>query len=198
MKTKSFLRNHGVGDKRIRAIEEYLSALDKKVDTATEVIDKDTTSLADMKYGKMYLDEENGIVYLPLEDIEDGYNVVEVSSNGIYINTSDGESTARTPMPRQIPIIDHQSSVTSLQIEPDQYHRWGEMASLTISLETSIYTDILHEYMFEFTSGTTPTTLSLPANLLYGMKGAPTIKANTTYEFHIQQDKVAWEAYPLT
>ena len=99
MKTKSFLHNHGVGDKRIRAIEEYLSALDKKVDTATEVIEKDTTSLADMKYGKMYLDEENDAIFVPINEPGDSaYKVLEFTEDGLFLNEKDGSSTQRTKL----------------------------------------------------------------------------------------------------
>lgn len=133
-----------------------------------------------------------------------GYRILSFSTENTKTFNVNSTSTEVSNFPaeniykKNIPIIDHQSSVTSLEIEPDQYHRWGEMASLTIDLGGLTPNGNLHEYMFEFQSGATPTTLSLPSSLIYGMKGAPTIKANTTYEFHIQQGKIAWEAYPAT
>ena len=112
-------------------------------------------------------------------------------------NTENNEWTSRQW--GTTPILVHESTETTVNLTPNVYHIFPVMASLTIS---GVYLDSgiqgLHEYMFEFQSGSTPTTLSLPSSLVYGMKGAPTIKVNTTYEFHIQQGKVAWEAYPAT
>lgn len=180
--------------------EEIIRKIMEDIGTATEVVHGDSVDYTAMEFGKLYMNDTNGKIYLPLEASDSGYKVIELSDKGIALINQEGSSSpTNTQLSKPpVPVIDHQSSVTSLEIEPDQYHRWGEIASLTITLSGLTPNGNLHEYMFEFQSGSTPTTLTLPSNLAYGMKGAPTIKANTIYEFHIQQGKIAWEAYPVT
>lgn len=59
---------------------------------------------------------------------------------------------------------------------------FGEKETLTITL-ASTDNNYYHEYMFEFTSGTTPTTLSLPEDVKW--IGESTIEASKTYQVSI-------------
>lgn len=126
-----------------------------------------------------------------------------VYSGGNLKDYSDGDTVSTyfykwNLYKKNIPIVDHANTVTSLAISPDVYHVWGEMSELTITLENYSQDGLLHEYMFEFQSGATPTTFSLPNTLRFGSKGEPEIEANMVYEFHIQQGKVEWDAFPTT
>lgn len=57
--------------------------------------------------------------------------------------------------------VDHGTSDTTFDLHPNQYHTWGEVASLTLTLGAG--TDgQANGYWFSFDSGDTATTLSLP------------------------------------
>ena len=57
--------------------------------------------------------------------------------------------------------VDHGTADTTFELPANQYHTWGEVASLTLTLgaETS---GQANGYWFSFDSGDTATTLSLP------------------------------------
>lgn len=81
------------------------------------------------------------------------------------------------------PIINHGTSDSSFALTANEYHVWGTMASLTLTLATPEDATIYNEYMFEFTSGSTATTLSLPSTIQWTI--APSIEANKTYQVSI-------------
>lgn len=74
-------------------------------------------------------------------------------------------------------------SVTK-QINPNTFYKFGEVTNLTISFAAE-ESYILNEYMFEFVSGSTPTTLSVPDTVKWSGGSAPTIEANKTYQVSI-------------
>lgn len=76
------------------------------------------------------------------------------------------------------------SGTVNKQLNPNTLYEFGECTSLTITLAEEI-PNIYNEYMFEFTSGTTPTTLSLPETIGWMGSEAPTIEANKTYQCSI-------------
>lgn len=78
--------------------------------------------------------------------------------------------------------VNHGTSDTTFTLTPNVMHIWGTVTSLTLILGTG--TSYLDEYMFEFTSGSTATTLSLP-NAVSWINGTPTIETNTTYQVSI-------------
>lgn len=73
-------------------------------------------------------------------------------------------------------------STNETELQPNKYYKWGEVASLSLTLGTPI-NGILNEYMFEFISGTTPTTLTLPDTIKW--ETIPTIEANKKYQISI-------------
>lgn len=79
----------------------------------------------------------------------------------------------------KIEVIEN-TDVTELQ--PNKYYKWGEVASLSLTLGTPI-DGILNEYMFEFVSGATPTTLTLPDTVKW--ETIPSIEANKRYQISI-------------
>ena len=79
----------------------------------------------------------------------------------------------------KIEVIEN-TDVTELQ--PNKYYKWGEVASLSLTLGTPA-DGILNEYMFEFVSGATPTTLTLPDTIKW--ETIPSIEANKRYQISI-------------
>lgn len=84
-------------------------------------------------------------------------------------------------------------SVTK-QIKPNTFYKFGGLASITITLATG-KRDILNEYMFEFVSGSTPTTLLLPETVKWSGGSAPTIEANKTYQVSIVNNLAVYAAF---
>lgn len=83
--------------------------------------------------------------------------------------------------------IDHGTADTTFELTPNILHKWGEVASLNLTLAAG--TDgIVNNYMFSFVSGQTATQVTLPASV----KGLPQIEPNSEYEISIVDNKLAY------
>lgn len=80
--------------------------------------------------------------------------------------------------------VNHGTSDTTFTLTPNTFHVWDEITSLTLDLgsETS---GVANEYLFQFTSGSIPTTLSLPDGIKWANDSAPTIAENMIYQISI-------------
>ena len=58
-----------------------------------------------------------------------------------------------------------ESTTSTQEIQPNKFYKFGEVSSLNITLAAITDTSVLNEYMFEFVSGTTATTLTLPNSI---------------------------------
>lgn len=76
-----------------------------------------------------------------------------------------------------------QTSASTIEIKPNTFYKFGEVASLNITLASITDNTIYNEYMFEFVSGTTATTLTLPSSIKW--LETPTIDANKIYQCSI-------------
>ena len=88
-------------------------------------------------------------------------------------------------IPTRTYIVEHTTEETTIDaLTPNVLHKWGTMASLTISaLATPSDETIVNEYMIEFTSGSTATVLSLPRSIVWAE--TPNIEANATYQISV-------------
>lgn len=82
-------------------------------------------------------------------------SVVESNSGG----SSEGGSSAYAE-------VDHGTSDTSFALTPNTFHVWDEVATLDLSLGVETL-GVANEYLFQFTSGSTPTTLTLPDDIKF-------------------------------
>lgn len=73
-------------------------------------------------------------------------------------------------------------TATTVTIKPNTFNVWGEVATLNISLAPASDA-VYNEYMVQFTSGETATTLALPDTITW--MSEPTINANATYQISI-------------
>lgn len=78
--------------------------------------------------------------------------------------------------------VNHGTSDTSLALTPNVLHVWDTVGSLTLTLGTG-ESGVMNEYMFQFDSGSTATTLSLPSSVKWITDN--TIEANKTYHVSI-------------
>lgn len=99
------------------------------------------------------------------------------------------------------PVVNHGTSDTTYAVTPNALHIWGTVASLTLTLATPTDATIVNEYMFEFTSGSTATTLSLPASVEWGNRDPLTgqteplvVAADATYQISIVNNIGLWTA----
>ena len=82
----------------------------------------------------------------------------------------------------KVTVVDHGTADTTFTLTPNVLHKWGEVATLTLTLGTP--TDgVVNEYMAQFVSGTTATVLTLPETVKW--MGDNTIEAGKTYQLSI-------------
>ena len=81
-------------------------------------------------------------------------------------------------------LVEHGTSDTTFTLTPNTFHIWDEVATLNLSFgaETS---GVANEYLFQFTSGATATTLTLPDGLKWANDSAPMIIENTIYQVSV-------------
>lgn len=80
--------------------------------------------------------------------------------------------------------VSHGTSDTTFTLTPNTFHVWDEVSSLTLTLGTET-SGVANEYIFQFTSGSTATTLSLPDDIKWTGGETPTIEANKIYQISI-------------
>lgn len=104
--------------------------------------------------------------------------------SGTNIKTVNGESIlGEGNIVTAYPTVNHGTSDTTYTLTPNTYHVWGIVTSLNLSFGAE-ESGVVNEYVFQFDSGSTATTLSLPASVKW-VNGTPTIDANMTYQVSI-------------
>lgn len=143
---------------------DYLTAVPEEYVTETELNDKGyatTTQLSDAVADK-----------LTKTQADEYYQ-----ATGDYATIEQLSSKAD-----KIEVVSVEGATPTQEIQPNKLYKFGECASLTVTLAAEI-PDIYNEYMFEFISGATPTTLNLPQTVKW--MGTPTVEANKTYQVSI-------------
>ena len=79
--------------------------------------------------------------------------------------------------------INHGTSDTTFTLTPNTFHVWDEVASLDLSFAEE-QVGVANEYLFQFTSGATATTLTLP-DVKWANNNAPTIAENMIYQVSV-------------
>lgn len=101
--------------------------------------------------------------------------------------------------------VNHGTADTTFTLTPNTFHVWDEVASLTLDFgsETS---GVANEFLFQFTSGATATSLTLPDDIKWANDSAPTIAENMIYQVSILKglaSVLSWEVelsivFPIT
>lgn len=81
-----------------------------------------------------------------------------------------------------IPVVNHGTSDTIFELTPNVFHKWDTVSELTLTLAEADE-NIYNEYMFQFTSGDTATTFSVPNTVQWVIQ--PNILSNRTYQCSI-------------
>ncbi len=82
------------------------------------------------------------------------------------------------------PKVSHGTADTSFALTPNTLHTWGEVTSLTLTLGTE-ESGVANEYLAEFVSGSTATSLSLPDTIKWLNGKTPEIASGKTYQLSI-------------
>lgn len=90
--------------------------------------------------------------------------------------------------------INHGTGDTTYAITPNMYHIWGEVSSLTLTYGSAV-DGFANEYLFQFTSGVTPTTLSLPASIKWENDSPLEIEADKIYSISIVNDLAIYATF---
>lgn len=82
------------------------------------------------------------------------------------------------------PIVEHGTNDTIFTLTPNTFHVWGEVSTLDLSFgdETA---GVANEYLFQFTSGATATTLTLPDDIKWANDNVLTITENKIYQISV-------------
>lgn len=107
--------------------------------------------------------------------------------SGTNIKTINGESVIGSgdiTINSAYPEVNHGTGDTTFTLTPNTFHVWDEVTSLILNFgnETS---GVANEYLFQFTSGSTATSLTLPNSIKWVNGSAPTIAKNMIYQVSI-------------
>lgn len=97
----------------------------------------------------------------------------------------------------KVPVVNHGTSSTTLAIAPNTFHVWGTVGSLNITLTAPTESGVVNLYSFQFTSGSTPTNLTLPSGVQWPKDNALTVEANMAYEVNIRDNKATWSGWEV-
>lgn len=81
-------------------------------------------------------------------------------------------------------LVEHGTNDTTFTLTPNTFHVWGEVGSLTLTLGEE-QSGVANEFLFQFESGETATTLTLPDDLIWANDDTPVIESNYTYQVSI-------------
>jgi hypothetical protein len=94
--------------------------------------------------------------------------------------------------------VNHGMSDTTFTLTPNTFQVWDEVTELNITLDSEI-SGVANEYLFQFTSGSEPTTLSIPEDIKWANDDAPVIEANKIYQISILKylgSVMSWDNAP--
>ena len=81
-------------------------------------------------------------------------------------------------------LVEHGISDTTFSLTPNTFHVWDEVGELTLTLGEETV-GVANEYLFQFTSGTEPTVLTLPDSIVWANDEIPTIESNYVYQVSV-------------
>ena len=172
----------------IKSNKSLIDAITTEKVSVSDIIDNLTTNNANKP-----LSAAQGVA---LKALIDGITIPDTLPNpnaltfsGAVTGSYDGSSPLTVNIPSGgtsggtvgYPVVS--TAHASEELAPNTYYRWGEIATLTITLAESADTGVTNEYCFEFVSGETPTTLSVPDTVKWVKE--PNVEAGKTYQVSI-------------
>lgn len=115
------------------------------------------------------------------------YNIKSMYYNYVieaFNSSSESDDSSQTRSRDGFSVVN--SNERDLTLEPNKYYIFGECATLNIAIGEVTTNNILNEYIFEFTSGATPTVLTLPSSVT----PIENLSPNTKYVISIKNNVV--------
>ena len=148
----------------------------KDLDTGEKIYLKSHAKATYMSNGKSIEDALNDGDFLTKESADALYQ-----PQGNYLTSIPDNYVTEDEL--NIPLENHGTGDIIFELTPNVYHVWSEVPSLTLTLANVTDSSIYNEYMFEFTSGSTATSLSLPIEIAWVTE--PIVDANKKYQCSI-------------
>ena len=82
------------------------------------------------------------------------------------------------------PEVNHGTNDTTFTLTPNTFHVWYKVTSLTLNFGNGT-SGVANEYLFQFTSGPTATSLTLPDDIKWANDNVPTINRNMIYQVSV-------------
>ena len=95
----------------------------------------------------------------------------------------------------ETPVNEVAGSTVTQALDPNEYYVFGEVTSLTLTMAAG-EAGVVNEYHFRFTSGSTPTTLDLPVDVI--MPDSFSVEADTIYEISIIDNYGVYAAWTVS
>ena len=108
--------------------------------------------------------------------------------------TDEEKLHARTNIGSNTLVITKTSSDTVIELSPNTFYVFPEMASLSVTFSDPVSLDIVNEYKFRFTSGSTATMLTLPSTVV----GDITVEANKVYEISVVDNYLVYQSWAVS
>lgn len=125
----------------------------------------------------------DNVVYIAKASLQSNgtAKINEVAKHLVDANSGGGSSSSGNGAYSE---ANHGTSDTTFTLTPNTFHIWDEVANLTLTLgsETS---GVANEFLFQFTSGATATSLALPDDIKWANGETPIIDANKIYQVSI-------------
>lgn len=121
-------------------------------------------------------------------------NLAKVATSGSYNDLADKPAIPTVPTTDNVAYPMESHTEATLEITPNVLHVWGEMAALTITLGEEVE-GVVNEYVFQFSSGATATTLTLPSDLVWANGEALAPEANKVYQVSIVDGKAIYAKF---
>ena len=146
-----------------------------------------------MRYKELSIEEEKRILLELWRDYksrsgEGGTNIttenIEATLQASPTVGAKANTTDLATLAPKIPVVNHGTSDTTLTLPPNQFHIWGEVASLTLTLGTP-EEGVYNEYMFEFVSGATKASITFNNNTSIQWQDDLDVEANMRYQVSI-------------
>ena len=103
-----------------------------------------------------------------------------IGSGDITISGSGGSSSGSGAYSE----VNHGTSDTTFTLTPNTFHVWDEVSSLDLDFGEET-TGLANEFLFQFNSGSEPTTLILPDDIKWANNSVPSIEPNMIYQVSI-------------
>lgn len=128
-----------------------------------------------------------------------GTNIKTINGQSILGNgnlvISGGASSGSSDSSPAYPEINHGTTNTTFTLNSNTFYIWDEVVSLTLSLNDPI-SGITNEYIFQFSSGETAPSLTLPAYVKWVNDEIPVFDSNKVYQISILNNFASCLQFP--